>query len=66
MNGGVQDNQMPGIGSHLMNPPVNSGGGSISQLSAGISIQNFNDAPRKKIYKNSDIQDMALTSANKM
>jgi len=47
--GAVDSQQIQGIGCHLVNP-TQSGGGSISQLSAGISIKNYIEEPRKNFF----------------
>lgn len=62
----VDSKQIAGIGCHLVDPTL-AAGGSISQLSAGISIKNFNEAPRKKIFKKNHVSDMdVISSSNRM
>ena len=51
----IDGTPLQGIGCHLVNPMV-SGGGSISQLSAGVSIKNYmEEAPRKNFFQKQPI-----------
>lgn len=63
---GVDGKKIAGIGCRLVNPPAIIGGGSISQLSAGISIKNFNDAPRKRLQRNDATSLEAIGGCNRI